>query len=280
MAEPFGIFAGAVSIASAFTACVDCFEYIQLGRHFGRDFQTNLITLDCARLRLTRWGTAVDVYGDAKLGHPEATTAEIQTAKDTMFQILALFADTDNISKKYRLDARSSDNLPTYLPSDMVGRITALHNKMRELAIKRQNGSTFLKATSWAIHDRSELKQLTDEVVVLIDNLEKLFPGAAGRARLVEQEVKEIPNPQDLQLIAKCAEGVDSLLEDTAKKALIGHRYSNIDIKGHALTGDLIAQDWQGSMAGASHTYNGLTVGEGAKALIGNQLGGKGFWED
>lgn len=34
MAEPFGIVSGTVGIASAFTACVDCFEYIQLGRHF------------------------------------------------------------------------------------------------------------------------------------------------------------------------------------------------------------------------------------------------------
>jgi hypothetical protein len=54
MAEPFGIAAGAVSIAAAFTACVDCFGYVQLGHHFRRDFQTDLLTLSCARLRLTR----------------------------------------------------------------------------------------------------------------------------------------------------------------------------------------------------------------------------------
>ncbi len=54
MAEPFGITAGAVGIAAAVTACVDCFSYMQLGRHFGRDFQTDLLALNCARLRLTR----------------------------------------------------------------------------------------------------------------------------------------------------------------------------------------------------------------------------------
>ncbi|KAH8799420.1 hypothetical protein F5884DRAFT_122236 [Xylogone sp. PMI_703] len=92
---------------------------------------------------------------------------------------------------------------------------------MRELVIKRQNGSTLLKATSWAIYDKSELKQLTDEVVVLINSLEMLFSGAADRAQLMEQEVKEIPNPQDLQLVAKCAEGVDSVLEYIAKEPLL-----------------------------------------------------------
>jgi hypothetical protein len=40
MAEPFGTVAGAIGIASSFTACVDCFEYVQFGRYFGRDFQT------------------------------------------------------------------------------------------------------------------------------------------------------------------------------------------------------------------------------------------------
>jgi hypothetical protein len=56
MSYPFGITAGAIGIAAAFTACVDCFGYVQLGRHFGRDFQTDLLALNCARLRLTRWG--------------------------------------------------------------------------------------------------------------------------------------------------------------------------------------------------------------------------------
>jgi hypothetical protein len=74
MAEPFGIVAGAVGIAAAFTACVDCFDYIQLGRHFRRDYQTDLLSLNCARLRLTQ---AINVFKDAKLGRPDTILAEI-----------------------------------------------------------------------------------------------------------------------------------------------------------------------------------------------------------
>ncbi|KAH6721997.1 hypothetical protein BKA61DRAFT_666747 [Leptodontidium sp. MPI-SDFR-AT-0119] len=54
MAELFGIVSGAIGIASAFTACVDCFE-----------------------LRLTRWGESVNIYDDLKLGRQDATAAEI-----------------------------------------------------------------------------------------------------------------------------------------------------------------------------------------------------------
>jgi hypothetical protein len=77
MGELFGIVAGAVGIAAAFTACVDCFNYVQLGRRFGQDYQTDILSLSCARLRLTRWGQAVDIYGDTKLGRADATAAEI-----------------------------------------------------------------------------------------------------------------------------------------------------------------------------------------------------------
>lgn len=62
MTDPFGVVAGAIGIAAAFTACVDCVGYVQFGRHFGQDFQTDLLTLNCARLRLTRWGQAVNIY--------------------------------------------------------------------------------------------------------------------------------------------------------------------------------------------------------------------------
>jgi hypothetical protein len=81
MAEPFGIIAGAIGILSTFTACVDCFKYIQLGRHFGRDFQTDQLPISCARLRLTRYGESVNIYNDPCLGKPDATAPEIQTGK-------------------------------------------------------------------------------------------------------------------------------------------------------------------------------------------------------
>jgi hypothetical protein len=35
MAKPFGFVASTISIISVFTAYVNCFKYIQFGRHFG-----------------------------------------------------------------------------------------------------------------------------------------------------------------------------------------------------------------------------------------------------
>jgi hypothetical protein len=144
MAEPFGVVAGATGIASAFTACVDCFEYVQFGRHFGRDFQTSQLALNCARLRPTRWGESVKIYDDPKLGRQDATTTEIQLAKDALLQIIVLFADTESISKKYKLTAKAGEDLSAYSTGDMNPKMVVLDNKMKGLAIQRQKKGRFL----------------------------------------------------------------------------------------------------------------------------------------
>ena len=54
----------AVALTRLFNNAIGCFEYIQLGRNFGSDFQTNLLKLDDAGLRLSQWGDAVRLNGE------------------------------------------------------------------------------------------------------------------------------------------------------------------------------------------------------------------------
>jgi hypothetical protein len=280
MAEPFGIAAGAVGIAAAFTACVDCFGYVQLGRHFGRDFQTDLLTLNCARLRLTRWGQAVNIYEDPKLGNPDATSAELQTAKDALRQILVLFANTEKISKKYRLNAKAGEDLSVLGPDDVDPAVMAINNKMKELAIRRQKGSSVLKTAGWALYHRAELKELIADITSLIDSIEALFPAPQSQVALVKEETAEIQDKQALRLVESAAQDVDNLLHAAAKEALTGHQYLNVVIEGKAQTGDAFSSDWKGEARGTSHKYDGVVVDKDGKALIGNKYGGKDFWDD
>ncbi len=41
--ELAGVIDGGVTLASLFTSCVGCFEYVQLGRNFGKDYQQSLL---------------------------------------------------------------------------------------------------------------------------------------------------------------------------------------------------------------------------------------------
>ena len=280
MAEAFGITAGAVGIASAFTACVDCFEYIQFGRHFGRDYQTDLLILNCSRIRLTRWGQAVDILNDPQMGRPDATVPEIRTVKETLLQILVLFADSAKISQQYKLNTKTGEDLSVLSSDTMDSVFVALSKNMRELAIKGQKKSNILKITQWTLYHRSEFKRLIESLSSLIDNIEKIFPAPQAQITLVRQEVAELYDQQAVELVKSAAEGIDSMLYNAAKEALSGHQYLNVLVKGKAQTGDTFSSDWHEKTEGASHTYDGVVVDNDGKALIGNKYGGKDFWDD
>ena len=64
--EPAGLAVGILAIAGLFNNAVDCFEYVQIGRNFGQSYQTGLLKLDTARLRLSRWGQAIGISSEIK----------------------------------------------------------------------------------------------------------------------------------------------------------------------------------------------------------------------
>ncbi|KFZ14600.1 hypothetical protein V502_06003 [Pseudogymnoascus sp. VKM F-4520 (FW-2644)] len=274
MAEPFGIVAGAVGIAAAFTACVDCFKYVHLGQNLKRDYQTEQLSLSCAKLRLTRWGQAVNVLDDPQLGRRDATPAELQVVKGSLHQMLVLFADSEKISKKYAPDSSSMD-----APSEDLN-VVALNSMIETMVEKRQKGPSILRTAAWAVHRRGELKELVSNITGFINNIEQLFPAPQARRELAQREVAEIQDTRVLELLEQISRGVDNLLRAAVGEALAGHQYKNVTIKGKAQVGDAVASGWSGGAAGLSHTYDGVQVDVSGKALLGNSRGGKGFWND
>src|ERR1700722_18996133 len=73
--EPVSFTVGIVGLAGLFSTCVDCFEYVQLGREFAKDYQTSELKLDILKTRMIRWGASVGV------NDPATATAE------TRFQV-------------------------------------------------------------------------------------------------------------------------------------------------------------------------------------------------
>jgi hypothetical protein len=280
MAEPFGIAAGAISVAAAVAACVECSGYVRLGRTFGRDYQTDILSLDCAMLRLSRWGDAVNVHEDPKLGKPDATATEIQAAKNALHQILLLFEKAEKVSKKYRLKRTTSIDPDLLAPDDLDHKIVGLRNKMKDMALARQKDTSVLRKTSWAIYDRSELESLVNGIVSLVDSIEKLFPAPEARLVLAKQEAASIQNTEELKLLTLVDEKIDSLLVTAAKESFAGHQYLKVVIKGKVMTGNTYGSDWTGAIRGSSHRYDDVTVDEKGKALVGDKFGGKDFWDD
>lgn len=279
MAEVFGIISGAVGIAVAFTACVDCFKYVQLGRNLARDYQTDQLSLTCAWLRLARWGEAVDVLQDPTLGRPDATPVELRAVKDCLFQILALFEESRRISSKYRSRSEAAGEASAALCEKRDSRVASLVERVKSLAIGRQRGNSVMRTTGWVLYHRSQLKDLVSNITTIIDNMEKLFPAPETQQALVKQDIEQIRDRWALELVEEATQGVDGRLQAASREALTAHRYSNVRVEGKAQLGDYFANDWKGEAVGAELSFDGVQVKAGGKALMGNKYGGKDFWD-
>ncbi|KAH7081992.1 small s protein [Paraphoma chrysanthemicola] len=183
--EVGGLAVGIVALAGLFNNAMDCFEYVQLGCSFGNNFQTNLLKLDNARLRLSRWGQAVGLSGDLEdaLSLQEATVQkeDIDKAERVLGHILDLFAEAEEISAKYKRSVKPDD----------LGQ--SLHAKMRKLCIKRQNGTMLRQKVKWALYEEKHFKSLIEDIIELVCAFAEVFLAVKQeQLRLCEFEVSGI----------------------------------------------------------------------------------------
>ncbi|RYP53535.1 hypothetical protein DL768_001490 [Monosporascus sp. mg162] len=219
MAEPFGIVAGALGVAGLFNNCVDCFEYVQLGRRFGRDYERCQLRLDIAKARLGRWGEAVKINDDPRFQSGAPIDKSVQLAQSIIEEILLLFESARKTSKRYELVADQQD-LVVFEDKDMkpVGR--ALHKRLKEFAYRRQKHTSLVKKAAWALYDGKSLEKIIDQVASFVDELEKAFPVEAVCYELAETEVKEVEDEASLTMLKDAARGIDAALSDAAAQKI------------------------------------------------------------
>jgi hypothetical protein len=225
--EPVGLTVGILGLAGLFNNAVDCFEYVQLGRNFGSNFQTSVLKLDNARLRLSRWGQSVGLstkVEDVQSLHRTTVPAEeIPKAERILGHILELFADAEGVSAKVK--TRSSLDEPSLAVYDAQTDLDpvrmSLHQKMRELSIKRQNRTPLRQKAKWALYEEKHFKRLIEDVTDLVNDLVELFPAAqSSQQELCELEVLELGTSESLPILKDIASSQDKYLEAALSKAL------------------------------------------------------------
>lgn len=228
--EAGGLAVGIVALAGLFNNAVDCFEYVQLGRSFGTNFQTSLLKLDNARLRLSRWGQAVGLSGNIEnvqsLEAAVIPAEDIPKAEKILGQILELFADAEGVSTKLKnrasTDGSSLMVLDIQVDMDPVSR--SLHEKMRDLSIKRQNGTALRQKVKWALYEEKHFKRLIEDIIGLVNDLVQLFPAVQQKQQeLCELEVSEIGTNESLPVLKDIAASQDKDLEIAISEAIKPH---------------------------------------------------------
>jgi hypothetical protein len=227
MAEAAGLVVGVVALAGVFNNTVECFEFVQLGRAFGKDFQTSQLKLDNARLRLSRWGKSLSLDDDGvrdavSLRGRFGSEANVKYAETLLGQIVELFAEAEGISHKYRSLAEPQDGSPVvYDPqTDLDPAMAKLHWKMRQLAIERQSRTGVRQKAKWALYQEKQFRRLIEDITELVDSLVDLFPATQQSQReLCEMEVSAIGHSESISVLKEIAAAQDKMLEQAITTA-------------------------------------------------------------
>ncbi|KAK4154420.1 prion-inhibition and propagation-domain-containing protein [Chaetomidium leptoderma] len=288
MAEVFGVVAGALNVAALFNNCVDCFELIQLGRRFGRDYERCQLRLDIARVRLGRWGEAVNINDDPRFNISSPVDKSVQLTQSILEEIALLFESARKTSKRYELVTDQQD-LVLLEDKDMepIGR--ALHSKLRNLSRSRQERTSLVRKTSWALYDGKALEKVVDQIAGFVDELDKIFPVDVVCRKLAKVEIEEVEDEASLTMLKDVARGIDTALSDAVVQKIdaIGGRNAvknvNTEDSARVQVGSVFTEvALHRAIRVNDQTINAVetVLARGGSGVhIGNTYGDRGLWD-
>ncbi|KAH7350237.1 prion-inhibition and propagation-domain-containing protein [Pyrenochaeta sp. MPI-SDFR-AT-0127] len=245
MTDPASFALAVAGLPAIFVSCVDCFEYIRLGRRFGKDFGFCLAKLEAAQVRLTRWGEPIGLLEnkiDVKGAYKEA---DIIKAYEWLGQIEATFEEARETSAKYAekqqkkgrhgdLEILDGDKIPGANNSTK-----SLVMSMKTMARNRQKHLSLPRKITWALYGKDSFDSLIEDLVSLINDLVELFPSTKPRLQeLCNEEIGKLDKESVLDLV-EVLKNDDKNLDNTDDKILSktiddyieAHRHEFHDIK-------------------------------------------------
>ncbi|KAL9036035.1 MAG: hypothetical protein Q9214_006313 [Letrouitia sp. 1 TL-2023] len=280
--EPVGLGIGIAGLAGALTACIDCFEYIQLGRQFGQDYGKFLLKLDVAKLRISRWGVAMGLGSEPQL-RPQISASDenIRLAQSLLEQIQESFEDAERISERFMKhnsiqDANSNEMLVCNADFDMDSDYQRLHLTMRQLAFKRQKETSIRKKAAWALYEKRRVERMIDDVNGFINNLVDLFPTAQDDQRACCRiEVFTINKSQDLSLLNDIACKDDQMLSAEITRELDNRGHNVTDWKANGSSKMWAGDENAFGVDSKGHNFARFTLSGHADVHLGNINRGK-----
>ncbi|KAH0429859.1 small s protein [Colletotrichum camelliae] len=293
-----GIVSLAGSISGSFISIIQCFEYVQLSRGFGRDFEKAQIRLGALKLRLTRLGVALGVLPEPETGRllRLSTNQEKATqAKRLVDSVLQDIREIEQKSKRYadsRGSAVSSDQTAAE-PSDTrcTSQWQAWSCQANDIISTRLEGTSWTKRAKWACYEKRHFDTLLADISDVLGNLEALFPEAMEAQRsLCTTEVewlrKTSQGTASLRLFyAAITENSDAVLTQAVREAIAsegtGHKYSFTEASEDSVViqGDYISEGFSGYVPPnrRGHSY-GVTIVTGGTKLVQGDAYGSGMF--
>ena len=277
--EPIGLGLGIVSLAALFSSCLECFDYVQLGRSFGEDYGKCLLRLDVARLRFSRWGASVGL-GPQVTQHEDLVVQEREhlLAQRLLEEIKHCFETAEKFSGQYKeralvRDADVSALAVADTETDLGPEYRYLHTTMRELASKRQGHTSFARKTKWALYEKRKFDAMIDDVSCFVKELVELFPSQEQQQKeLCRYEVQSV-NRDERELLSTISDE-DELMQNTIRE---------IDPRGHSVMDSIVGgnsrfrlgDDNGWGVESKAHSAGNFIVSGSANVWVGNRNEGR-----
>src|SRR2546421_4016159 len=234
--EPVGLTMGVVGLAALFSACMECFDYVQLGRAFGSDYGKCLLRLDAAKVSFSRWGEATGIASASQVADRLVVSErDLRLAESLLQQILDSFEDAEKISTRYRkhlqLDNPNSEALAVCDErNDLSVQDLKLHSQLRAIASRRQKTTGLVRKARWALYEKKKFDTMISEITEFVDKLVDLFAGVkTSLVPLCEQELSTIADARDVAKLNVVAGTDDTVLQSCSEAELTrrGHRVTD-----------------------------------------------------
>ena len=214
MAEVIGITASAITLASLFSTCIDCFDYFKAAQAFKEDADLLLVKLDLEKARLLIWGNNVGILD----GRRSASIQPLDNLDRTLIvercleSIKALLTDADDLQFKYGLqtatgpEARAEESR-RLISSNGMSTFKASYNRFLARSNGLQGRPHILSRAKWAIRDKKKFDVLVCCLRDLINGLIEVFPVMAeAEDRLVKEDIASINDLRSLRLVERACE--------------------------------------------------------------------------
>lgn len=267
----------ATSLPVTFISIVECFEYVELGRRFGKDFNKCQARLEALKLQITRWGISSGVLSDPQTGKQRAVDFDAHTTETAQRLLGHILADTRELeikSRKYCDQAGATSEIDSMHPDPSDAPTQALKSITSKIFSRRIQGVALQRKTKWALRDKKHFERLLEDITENLNLLVLMQQVTEPQRELCRMEVEEIQESQPpvvLELLHDASQAnTDNLLEQALQKAISnmdpGHSWAQTEVDDNVKLqqGDRIANGFRGQVLGnrGNHKF-GLTIGKG-----------------
>lgn len=149
---------------------------------------------------------------------------------------------------------------------------------------------SLVKKMVWVLYDGKSFEKIVDQVVGFVDELEKVFFIEVVCYKLVENEIEEVEDEVSLIIFKDVVGGIDVVMFDVVVQkidVIVGRNFVK-DIRIEKCVrvqfgNVVIVVVLYGEICISDQIINlvEMVVGKGEfKVFIGNEYGGKGFWDN